>query len=170
MTDPVIVVTDGSADNRNGSGGWCAIVRTPTTVTELTGFATDTTSNRMEMTAVVKGLLSITTPSNISLVADSAYVLNSLKNKWYDRWFEQDADGTRVDRPNLDLWYVLAGLVQYHTVSFTKIKGHSGDYWNERADKLAGYARVNKVEGSTSHLYPVLGDINANTAAQPHSL
>jgi ribonuclease HI len=170
VTDPVIVVTDGSANNLNGSGGWCAIIRTPTTVTELVGWEEGTTSNRMEMTAVVNGLLSISTPSNISLVADSAYVLNSLKNKWYVRWFEEDAKGTRVDRPNLDLWYVLAGLVQYHNVSFIKIKGHSGDYWNERADKLAGHARVNKVQSNTTHPYPVLGEIDGNTVAQSHSL
>jgi len=46
----------------------------------------------------------------------------------------------------MDLWHQLIGLMHFHTISFVKIKGHSGDYWNERADKLAGIARLEKKE------------------------
>ena len=69
--------------------------------------------------------------------------MNSLKNKWYERWFQEKRS---VARPNIDLWWELAGLIEYHDVSFIKVKGHSGDYWNTRADKLASYARTAKIE------------------------
>ncbi len=144
MSD-VILITDGSADNGTGTGGWCAITRTPSVVVELTGHASNTTSNRMEMTAVIEGLRSIKIPSTVDLIADSAYVLNSLKKEWYKEWIYNEPHRTKP-RPNLDLWQELAGLVQFHQVSYYKVKGHSGDFWNTRADKLAGEARKNKLE------------------------
>lgn len=149
---PITIITDGSADNRTGIGGWAAIVRSSDTLTELTGYAEGTTSNRMELTAVIEGLRHIQIPSQIEIVADSAYVLNSIRNQWYLRWIEEDEDrltkiinGSKLIprlRPNMDLWRMLNGLCHYHDVAPIKIKGHSGDYWNERADKLAGMARL----------------------------
>lgn len=140
----VVLITDGSADNGTGTGGWCSIIRIHSSVTELTGHAIGTTSNRMELTAVVEGLRAIKKPSLVHLISDSAYVLNSLKNEWYKGWLYGEPNRTKP-RPNLDLWIELAGLVQYHDVEYFKVKGHSGDYWNTRADKLASYARTKKV-------------------------
>lgn len=141
--DTVVLITDGSADNRNGSGGWAAIIRGPSSLTELSGFAEGTTSNRMELEAVIQGLRSIKTPSRVELVADSAYVLNSIRNGWYLRWMEET--GKSKPRPNLDLWMMLHGLLQFHEVVPIKVKGHSGDYWNTRADRLADRARREKI-------------------------
>jgi ribonuclease HI len=147
----VTLITDGSADNRTRKGGWCAIIRTSTALTELTGHAVGTTSNRMELTAVIEGLKAITVPSIVHVVADSAYVLNSIKNGWYEGWMmEQYPSGK--PRPNLDLWCQLAGLLQFHHVVPIKVKGHSGDYWNERADRLASIAR--KSQSSGIHTVP----------------
>lgn len=140
----ISIITDGSADNRTGSGGWCAIVRTPTTLVELTGWAEGTTSNRMELTAAIEGLRAVQTPSDITVIADSSYLLNTMKRQWYVNWIEQEKTG--LVRPNMDLWYALIGLAQFHNIKWVKIKGHSGDYWNERADKLADMARRGRIE------------------------
>lgn len=94
---------------------------------------------------MIEGLRAIKVPSRVHLVADSAYVLNALKNEWYKGWLYNEPHRTKK-RPNLDLWMELAGLVQYHQVECIKVKGHSGDYWNTRADKLASYARKQKAE------------------------
>ncbi len=144
----ITIITDGSANNLDGTGGWCAIVRHPSTLVELQGWEVGTTSNRMELTAVISGLRSISTPSEITLVTDSTYVLKTMKYKWYERWIEQEPFRTKP-RPNMDLWHQLIGLSQFHDVHFIKIKGHSGDYWNERADKLADQARRGRVENRT---------------------
>jgi ribonuclease HI len=140
----ITIITDGSADNRVGSGGWAAVARTPTTLVELTGWAEKTTSNRMELTAAIEGLRSVQIPSDITIVADSSYLLNTMKRKWYVNWIEQEKLGA-VSRPNMDLWYILIGLSQFHNVTWTKVKGHSGDYWNERADRLADLARRDRL-------------------------
>lgn len=136
----VVVWTDGSADNRSGHGGWAAIVLTPTTVTELAGFALQTTSNRMELMAAIEGLRSVAIPSDIELVSDSSYLVNTLKRQWYLGWFEE-TPAQQDRRPNMDLWHQLVGLKHYHEIKFRKVKGHSGNYWNERADRLACDAR-----------------------------
>lgn len=140
----MILITDGSADNTTRKGGWAAIVRTPNTLSELVGYAEDTTSNRMEMMAVIEGLRSIKEPSRVELVSDSAYVLNSIRFQWYLNWFEET--GRSKPRPNIDLWHMIHGLTQYHDVVPIKVKGHSGDYWNHRADRLADQARREKLE------------------------
>ena len=140
----ITIITDGSADNRTGSGGWCAIVRTPTTLVELTGWATGTTSNRMEVTAALEGLRAVKTPSDVTVVTDSSYLLKTMRHKWYENWIEQEKFGAEP-RPNMDLWYALIGLAHFHNITWVKIKGHSGDYWNERADKLADMARREKL-------------------------
>lgn len=144
----ITIITDGSADNKKGMGGWAALVRSSTTLIELTGWEEGTTSNRMELLAAIEGLRSIQTPSDVTIVTDSAYVLNTMRNQWYERWFEglDRVGNPRVKpRPNLDLWHQLVGLCHFHNVSWVKVKGHSGDYWNDRADRLADRARREKV-------------------------
>ncbi len=145
----ITIITDGSADNNNGSGGWAAIVRRPNTLDELQGWAEGTTSNRMELTAALEGLRSVTIPSDITLITDSTYLLKTMKNKWYERWLQEEPHRTKV-RPNMDLWHQLIGLNSFHNIHFIKIKGHSGDYWNERADRLADQARRSKLSSQVS--------------------
>jgi ribonuclease HI len=118
-----VVITDGSADNIKGTGGWAAIVMVGSILIEKTGHEEPTTSNRMELLAAIEGLKELDLPHNVKLISDSAYMLSALQNKWYERWFLEERP-----RPNLDLWKVLAGLIHYHDVDFIKIKGHSGDY------------------------------------------
>lgn len=133
------IYTDGSADNSNGIGGWCAVIRTEDSLTELAGWATATTSNRMELVAAIEALRSLVIPHEIDLIADSSYLLKTLKNRWFERW-QTEVNRTKP-RPNMDLWEQLAGLMSFHNITFIKVKGHSGDYWNTRCDKLANYAR-----------------------------
>lgn len=153
--DTVTLITDGSADNRTGTGGWAAIIRSADSLTEIVGCADNTTSNRMELTAAIEGLKAIKIPSRVELVADSAYVLNSIRNGWYNGWIAQaenriarlgPGETFRNPRPNLDMWYQVRGLCQFHDVVPIKVKGHSGDYWNTRADRLADYARREQLD------------------------
>ena len=126
--------TDGSCDNTNGVGGWGTIIVVGDTVLERFGASSETTSNRMELTAVIKGLATIKTPSVVKVYTDSRYVSNGLrKGGWLDR-------GTTVK--NHDLWVKAMKLVDSHVyVKPIWVRGHSGIELNESADKLAGRAR-----------------------------
>lgn len=153
MLPEAVVYCDGSSSPKNKTGGWAAVVMLPTLFVELVGHAEETTNNRMELMAAIQGLKELKDPHRVYLVSDSAYLLNSMKNKWYDRWFADDLffDNAfakqmgRYPRPNLDLWKILASLAEFHEIVPVKVVGHAGDHFNELTDKLAGEARRTKV-------------------------
>lgn len=143
MLPEAIIYTDGSA-GADKRGGWSAIVATPSFGIEITGCELNTTNNRMEIIAALEGMKILKEPHDIKLVSDSAYMLNTIKSKWYTRWFDE---AERVPqhkgnpRPNLDLWRAMVELLCYHVVTTVKVKGHAGVEHNERVDKLAVAAR-----------------------------
>ena len=145
MLTEAIIYTDGSA-GKSGDGGWGAIVATPTYGLELSGYADQTTNNRMEMVAAIEGMRALRDPHSVTLVSDSAYVINTLSHGWYKEWFAEDGlhrNGWR--RPNIDLWRQLVDMYEYHVVTPIKVKGHSGHEHNERVDRLAVEARLGKL-------------------------
>jgi ribonuclease HI len=134
-----ICYTDGSC-GKDRDGGYACILSTQTGNIEIAGWAEDTTSNRMEMTAAIRGLEYLNSPHTIFLASDSAYMLSTLEKKWYERWFATDQP-----RPNLDLWKRLVELAEFHIVKPIKIKGHSDDAMNIKVDKMAVEARKEKL-------------------------
>lgn len=138
--------TDGSGDTRPPKiGGWSAIVKLPGSpfMQELSGAAPGTTSQRMEMTAVIEMLKHFTEPRHFIIHCDSAYVVNCFADNWIAGWRRRGwltSKGSIV--ANRDLWEKLeAEMNKHHSVKFIKVAGHAGHEHNERADKLAGEAR-----------------------------
>ena len=133
----VTLTTDGAADPNPGRGGWAFIARCPRVIERSGSVPAPTTSNRMELTAVLEGLKSIEAASQVTLISDSRYVVDGV-NSWRLRW---RANGwtTRSKTPvlNLDLWQAIDELCQQHTVTAKWVKGHSGHPDNERCDELA---------------------------------
>lgn len=139
-----IIYTDGSG-GQNGNGGWAALIATPFYAVEVMGYAIKTTSNRMEMTAAIEGLKELKLPHKVTLVSDSAYLVNAIEKDWFLRWFEEQDRGH--ERPNIDLWHALHDQLKIHNVIPVKIKGHSGNEPNTRVDKLAVQARKSLESG-----------------------
>ena len=151
-----IIYTDGSS-GVNGHGGWAAIVATPFYGLEITGFEENTTNNRMELMAAIRGMSLLHAPHQVNLVSDSAYMLRTIEHKWYEKWFKEQAlqvnhKPLNKPRPNLDLWRDIESLLCYHIVKPIKVKGHTGIAHNERVDKLAVAARVQQ-QGHIEVLY-----------------
>lgn len=140
-----VIYTDGSS-GVSGDGGWAAIVATPYFGIEISGYTDNTTNNAMEMRAALEGLRILKEPHAVTLVSDSAYLLNTLKNEWYIRWFEEEANGRAYVRPNIELWKQLVKATWPHEMTYVKVKGHNGHEHNERVDKLAVAARKEKLE------------------------
>jgi ribonuclease HI len=143
-----IIYTDGSS-SMGGEGGWSAIVATPFFGFEISGYEPSTTNNRMEVTAAIKAMQTLYAPHDVKLISDSAYMLNAIKNKWYEGWLAETQykvakNGHVMNRPNLDLWVAMQRLLCYHRVTPIKVKGHNGHAHNERADQLAVDAREQK--------------------------
>lgn len=142
------IFTDGACSENPGPGGWAYIINTPEKCKSFAGCEKLTTNNRMELTAVVKSLEEIikmknATKSSFELYSDSAYVINSINNKWIKTWQKNGWKTTkREDVKNKDLWCQILILQEALSdmninIKFIKIKGHSGNTFNELVDKLA---------------------------------
>lgn len=134
--------TDGSCNYQDRIGGWGFVIIIGGHEIEMSGSSVDTTSNRMEMMAVIRGLSVIKTPSKVKVFTDSEYVRNGiLKNGWVDKG--------HMAVKNYDLWGRMNKIVNHHVlVKPVWVKGHSNIHYNERADKLAGNARIKRVNRS----------------------
>lgn len=145
MSNPlpkVQLFTDGACSGNPGPGGWAFILRHPASGKEIerSGGERQTTNNRMELMAVVRGLEELQRPSEVELLTDSVYVGKGL-SEWLPKW---KANGWRrregkrlVEVKNEDLWRELDRLAGRHRVHYTRVAGHSGHPENDRCDELA---------------------------------
>ena len=134
----VILYTDGACSGNPGPGGWAAILIYNNIEKEVVGGQKDTTNNKMEMMAVIKGLEMLKEPCEVEVYSDSAYVVNSIEKGWIYSWRKngwKKADKKEVK--NIDLWERLLKQLEIHKVTFNKVKGHAQDELNNRCDKLA---------------------------------
>ncbi|WP_370178359.1 ribonuclease HI [Alteriqipengyuania sp.] len=139
MSD-VQIFTDGACKGNPGPGGWGALLRKGATEKELSGAETDTTNNRMEMTAAIEALSALKRPCTVDLYTDSKYMIDGI-TKWLPGWQKRGwktADKKPVK--NEDLWRRLSELNAKHRVTWHWVKGHSGHAENERVDQLASEA------------------------------
>lgn len=136
----VMIFTDGACKGNPGPGGWGALLRMGRHEKELSGNEAETTNNRMEMTAIIKGLSALTEPCQVELYSDSKYVLDGI-TKWVDGWQKRGwLTASKKPVRNADLWHKLIEVAGRHDVSWNWVKGHSGHPENERVDKLASDA------------------------------
>lgn len=133
----VELFTDGACKGNPGPGGWGALLRMGGHEKELSGSEPDTTNNRMEMTAIIKGLSALIEPCEVALYTDSKYVIDGI-TKWVHGW-QMRGWKTAAKKPvlNEDLWRELIDMSARHNVSWNWVKGHSGHPENERVDQLA---------------------------------
>jgi ribonuclease HI len=93
----------------------------------------------MELMAVVRGLKNMY--GEITVVSDSAYVVNAINKKWMEGWKSNDwkKSGSSEAVSNLDLWQELDELLanEYRRVTFQWIKGHSDNKENDFCDKVS---------------------------------
>lgn len=155
-TRPVFwLYTDGGSSPNPGAGGWAFILRSDAEAngeaveTESAGGVPATTNNRMELTAVIRGLLHLEDPCEVTVVSDSEYVIKGL-TEWMPGWKRRDWKNSRK-KPvlNADLWRILDRLANFHQVRFEWTKGHAGHPENERCDQLVGRIRNEMISGES---------------------
>ncbi len=136
--DIVEIFTDGACSGNPGPGGWGAILRYKGSEKEICGSETETTNNRMELTAVIKALELLKRPCCVTVTTDSKYVCDAINQKWVYGW-RDNAWRKKDNKPalNPDLWKQLLPLLEKHRVTFVWVKGHNAHPENERCDKMA---------------------------------
>ena len=140
MADLVEVFTDGACRGNPGPGGWGALLRTGGHEKRLSGAASATTNNRMELTAAIEALRALKRACTVELTTDSQYVRQGI-TQWITNWKRRGwKTADRKPVKNVDLWQALDAEAARHQVSWHWVKGHSGHPENELADQLANEA------------------------------
>jgi ribonuclease HI len=128
--------TDGACRGNPGPGGWAwALGRER----YASGAEAHTTNQRMEIRAVVEALREVA-DGPVEIVSDSSYVVKCFNERWYVGWLRRGWRNSQ-GRPvaNRDLWEALFALAldAERDVTFSWVKGHSGDPMNDFVDLLA---------------------------------
>lgn len=145
MKPKVIIYTDGACSGNPGPGGWGAVLICGPHRKEISGFVPQTTNQRMELTAAVQGLEKLKRPCRVRLFSDSAYLINAFTQGWVERWQRNGWRNARKEPVcNSDLWRKLIRLSQKHDLEWIKVKGHSGNKFNNRCDALAREAMAKR--------------------------
>jgi ribonuclease HI len=143
--DRVVIYCDGACSGnqfKGNRGGWGAVLSYQGTVKEIRGGERNTSNQRMELSGCIQALERLKGSGlEVDVYSDSAYLVNGMQQKWYERW---ESNGwlnyRRKPVENRDLWERLLRVVRAHNVTFRKVSGHSGVGPNERADELARLA------------------------------
>ncbi len=137
MKDSIEIFADGACKGNPGPGGWGVILRAGQHEKEMFGGEPETTNNRMELTAVIRGLEALKRPCRIALYTDSQYVVKGM-TEWLSGWKKKGwKNSAKEPVKNVDLWQQLEQLALQHEIEWNWVKGHAGHPENERADELA---------------------------------
>ncbi len=140
----VEIFSDGACSGNPGPGGYGTILRFGPHIKELSGYAADTTNNRMEMMGAIVGLESLTKPSTVIMTTDSQYVCKGM-TEWIEGWKKKGwKNSQRKPVLNRDLWERLEAATTGHSVRWKWVKGHAGHEENERCDELARQAILDR--------------------------
>lgn len=133
----VEIFCDGACSGNPGPGGYGAILRCSGREKEISGWAADTTNNRMELTAVIEALRQLTRPCSITVTTDSQYVVKGM-TEWIAGWQRKGWRNSKKEPVlNRDLWEALLEASRQHSITWKWVRGHDGHAENERCDCLA---------------------------------
>jgi ribonuclease HI len=136
----VELCTDGACRGNPGPGGWGVVLRYGEVEKEMSGAEPETTNNRMELTAAIRGLQALKEPCRVRLMSDSEYVTKGM-TRWIGDWKRRNwKTADRKPVKNEDLWRELEAAADGHRVDWEWVRGHAGHPGNERADSLANDA------------------------------
>ena len=136
----VVIYTDGGCDPNPGPGAWAALIQVDGTRTEISGTEPETTNNRMELTAAIEALKSLTEPASVKIYTDSQYLQRGIE-EWMPKWLAKNWRGSSGPVANQDLWKALLAAIKPHQVKWEWVKGHAGNPLNSRVDYLVRRAR-----------------------------
>lgn len=152
------IYSDGAVSKngtKNAKGGWGAILLREDTQNPndfdnhysltASGGVLNTTNQRMELVGAIEGLKLLSElkfADEVFLRTDSAYLYNCWKNEWFKAWERNGWKNSKKEPvANKDLWEILLPYFKNSQITIQKVKGHSGDLYNELVDQLAVDAR-----------------------------
>lgn len=140
----ILIYTDGSCHTQKRTGAWVAIVLYDRQEIILQGTETNTTHNRMELLAVIKGIEYVDNILSgdylLQIFTDSQYVIN-LPARSAKLTTENFITKKGNELPNHDLLNILFPHFENPLIHFNKIRAHQQqnetNRYNIMADKLS---------------------------------
>jgi ribonuclease HI len=136
VSERIEIWTDGGCQGNPGPGAWAYVIHSPLLNAEQGGFESQTTNNRMELTAVLEALralarMALPKDSPIVLSTDSQYVQKGITS-WIHAW-SRNGWKTSAKQPvkNKDLWSAVWELSRGIPISWVWVMGHAGNEMNE---------------------------------------
>jgi ribonuclease HI len=133
------------------------------------GAEAHTTNQRMEIVAAAQAVEHL--PGPLEIVSDSTYVVKCFNDRWWEGWRRRGWKNSKKEPvANRDLWEpFIEAVLGRGDVTFTWVKGHSGNEWNDLADRLAVEA-ADRQEGRSGDETPTdvgPADARGRGAASP---
>ncbi|MDR0720263.1 MAG: ribonuclease HI [Treponema sp.] len=143
------IYTDGGCSGNPGPGGWAYVIIAEKAgkariIAEDWGAEKETTNNRMELNAAVAALERAAqlpgSQKKIWVFTDSQYVQKGM-SLWIHSW-KRNAWRTSDRKPvkNQELWRRLDELADLFPIQWEWVKGHAGNEYNERCDRMTRMA------------------------------
>lgn len=134
MSQNITIYTDGASRGNPGPGGYGVVLISGRHRKELAEGYRETTNNRMELMAVIKGLEALKkNQCTVTVYTDSKYIADAVNQGWLFNWEKKDFK----KKKNIDLWKRFLEVYRKHQVTFHWVKGHNNTRENERCDTLA---------------------------------
>lgn len=145
MTSIEVYTDGGNRNHGNYAGGrvkssdpsaWAALLIFGEHEKMLSDGELGRTNNYMEIMAVIQGLSALKrTDLLVNVYSDSAYVINTMLNKWYVKWRDNGWKKGGKDVKNAELWQqLLAQVDRFDSITWNKVKGHANNKNNNRVD------------------------------------
>lgn len=136
------VYTDGSCTKSRSGWGFVVVSDENIELYSSSGkMPTGTTNQACELMAALQACLYVAEnyPSNkYNIYSDSAYLVNCYNDRWYVNWENNGwLNSKKEPVANQNLWMPLIEYFEDPNFNFIKVKGHAGNPFNEKADKLA---------------------------------
>jgi ribonuclease HI len=131
----LVIYTDGACSGNPGPGAYGIIILANNQVKhKYAVFAGNTTSNRMELSALLWVLKYVSAPT-IDIYSDSNYVVQGINN-WLAGWKKNNWKTTSGSVKNLDLWQEV-DLLMHNNIRLHWVKGHNNNPYNDQVDQMA---------------------------------
>lgn len=138
----VAIYTDGSSRGNPGPGGYGIVLLSDRGhKKEVSEGFRKTTNNRMELLSVIVALEMLKPGADdVIIFSDSKYVVDAVNKGWVYNWVKKGFKGKK----NPDLWKRFLAAPKPANLRFEWVKGHDGNKYNERCDRLAVAAAMKK--------------------------
>lgn len=153
---------DGSCKGNPGVGGWSVIAVKDDTLYDQVGSFCEppVTNNMMEICALIHCLCYIISnykDKNPTIYTDSMYNINCFKH--CQTWLKKQ---DLKNKPYVKALYYLKRSMERHgyNIAIKKVEGHSGDKWNDEADRLASLCAFKQTKSYyTKKIFPKVSKI-----------